>query len=303
MGFEAGRGAEMERGSVRGGPEAGAGAGMIGEDSAGFVESFTAAVRPHEVRGRPLRWMLLVAFAVAFAAALGSLLNGAFGKGDGVGGGAAGNGTSAQGVTASGTASGSALEPLRTGSAASARFTAVAGPECTGGAAAFTESGFSSGTSDPSAGWATSASGGFTGDGCSGAYVSMPVSGNARAVDPDRYALWTFPLASGRAKASCTLAVYVPSSDSPGLVGGAPAYYYYYDSVYTSQGSAKPSGDFAVSQPADRGGWVTVGTLTVSTGVVSVRLVDAGTDKGAGAAGVVRDAAAQVRLACSASAS
>lgn len=273
---------------------------MIEEDSAGFVEAFTAAVRPHETRSRPLRWMLLVGFAVFFAAALGSLLNGAFGS-SGKSSGSTTNGSGGTsllpGVTAPATVP---LTGLGTTPSTPTSYTAVAGPNCGGTTSAFTESGFSLEGSDPATEWQVSGSGGFKGDGCAGGYLSMPVSGNASAMDSGRYALWSFTLGAGQfAKASCKLEVYVPSDTSPGLVGGDPAYYYYYDSVYASSNSAKALGDFGVNQTSERGRWVQAGTFTVTTGVVSVRMVDAGADQGTGASGVVRDAAAQVRLTCS----
>jgi hypothetical protein len=278
---------------------------MIEEDSAGFVEAFTGAVRPHEIRSRPLRWMLLVAFAVVFAAALGALLNGAFGSGSSSGSSSSGTGV-LLGASAPATTALSEVETLSTraatASAARASFTAVAGPGCTGSGAHFTESGFSLSSADPAIEWAVSGSGGFKGGGCPGGFLSMPVSGNANAIDTGRYALWSFSLGTGlRTKASCKLAVYVPSASSSALVGGDPADYFYYDSIYTTASSPKPLGDFAVFQTADRGRWLEVRAFPVTTGVVSLRLVDAGADKGSGTAGIVRVAAAQVRLTCSAS--
>jgi hypothetical protein len=284
---------------------------MIEEDSAGFVEAFTAAVRPHGPRSRPLKWMLLVGFAIVFAAALGSLLNGAFGSGSSSSSssssGSSGTGsTLLGGATAPATIPLSGVQTLSTGSAttpaASTSFSAVAGPECTGSGAEFTESGFSLESSDPATAWSVSGTGGFKGDGCTGGFLSMPVSGNANAIDTNRYTVWSFTLGAALlTKASCKLEVYVPSNTSPALVGGDPAYYYYYDSVYTSSNSPKPLGDFAVYQTANRGRWLTARTFTVTTGVVAVRMVDAGVDQGSGASGIVRDAAAQVRLTCSVS--
>ena len=279
---------------------------MIEEDSAGFVEAFTAAVRPHEKRSRPLRWMLLVAFAAVFAAILGSLLNGAFGSGSSSSGSSAGGGTGSTllGATAPATIPLSGVQTLSaaTTPAAATSYTGVAGPDCTGTGANFTESGFALASTDPATEWTVSAGGGFKGAGCTGGYISMPVSGNATAIDTSRYTTWSFTLGAGLlAKASCKLEVYVPSDTSSALVGGNPAYYYYYGSVYTASNSPKPLGDFAVYQTGNRGRWLAARTFTVTTGVVVVRMVDAGVDKGAGASGIVRDAAAQVRLTCSAS--
>ena len=297
---------QTRNGTTRGGSDPGVGPNPIGEDSAGFIESFTAAVRPHEVRSRPLRWMLMVAFAIVFAAALGSLLNGVFGSG---GGSAAASATTAPtsllGATAPATIPLSGLGVLSTAGTATAAaptsFMAVAGPACDGTGATFTESGFSLDAAKPTTQWEVRSTGGYKGASCSGGYVAMPVSGEASAVDTNRFALWSFTLGPGLStKASCKLEVYVPNSVDHGLVGGAPADYYYYDAVYTSQTSPKPLGGFAVYQTTDRGRWLVAKTFSVTTGVVSLRLIDAGAEP-AGAAGVVRDAAAQVRLTCSAS--
>jgi hypothetical protein len=179
----------------------------------------------------------------------------------------------------------------------------VAGPGCAETGASFTTAGFNAGAASDPTDWVLSNSGGYNGEGCTGAYVSMPVSGSASALDPGRYALWTFTLGNGLSgAASCKLATYVPESASFALVGGAPAYYYYYGSVYSAAGSTTPLGNYAVNQPTDPGRWVSDGSsFPVHGGKVSVRLVDAGVELGTGASGIVRDAAAQVRLTCTAS--
>jgi hypothetical protein len=282
---------------------------MIDEDSAGFVEAFTAAVRPGEPRGRPGRWMLLISFAVAFTVGLGALLNGAFGNSgakstptstsSGTGSldllatpplGAVPAGTARTSATASATgASASATKP--------GTWTAVGGPGCTNPATGFAESGFYNGTEVPAAAWSTSKTGGYFGDGCAGAFVSMPLSGKADAYDSNRYTVWTFNLGIGTKSESCQLNTYVPAAAALTALGG-PAHYYYYGAAYTSTSTATPLGAYAVDQVANRGRWVADDTFTVATGRVSVKLVDAGLNP-ATAGSAARDAAAQVRLTCS----
>jgi hypothetical protein len=271
---------------------------MIDEDSAGFVEAFTAAVRPGEGRSRPGRWMLMITFLVAFTVALGALLNGAFG-----GGAKAAAGTSASTaplgaltppaltVIGSASATPSATKPVT--------WTAVAGPGCTNKATGFTESGYYTGTADPAADWSTSATGGYVGDGCTGGFVSVPLSGRADAYDSNRYTVWTFDLGAGSTAESCRLYTYVPAVTAITSVGGNPALYYYYGDVYTAGSTVAPLGDYAVSQVANRGVWVPDNSFTVKTGRVSVKMVDAGVNQTPATSGA-REAAAQVRLACSA---
>ncbi len=273
---------------------------MIDEDSAGFVEAFTAAVRPEEPRGRPGWLMLMFAAAVVFAVTLGSLLNGAFGAGGSGTSGSGGGQTAAGALTAgAGSESGSSLDaaaPLAPPNAPT--WTAIAGPTCAGAGTSFTETGFHAGGTDPAADWATSASGGYSGGGCAGGFVSLPLSGRADAFDSDRYAVWTFDLgADFAAHPACRLAAYVPEPSAPSLVGGAPAHYFYYAAAYSA--AAAPLGDFAVDQRENHGSWVSEVSFTAPGRTVSVRLVDAGVNQGSGSAGS-RAAAAQIRLSCSA---
>lgn len=237
---------------------------MIDQDRTEFVEAFVTAVRPAEPRGRSAWWMAMVAIGVVFAVALASLLNGAI-KGS------------------KSTAAASTATTL----------TEVAGPSCTSTAASFTKVGYYTGTAQASADWTTSSTGGYTGDGCTGGFVSLPLSGDATAYDSDRYALWTFHLSTALDKsASCRISTYVPAVKASSAVDGKPAHYYYYGTAYAS--TAKSLGTYTVDQVSSRGKWVPDSSLTVTGGLVSVKLVDAGASTDA------RAAAAQLRLTCSA---
>lgn len=237
---------------------------MIDQDSTEFTEAFVSAVRPGEPRGRPGWWMAVFAVSVAFAVALASLLNGALGGG-------------------------------KANAAAGSSWTAVAGPGCTNGATTFTKVGYQAGTARETADWTVSRTGGYTGSGCTGGFVSLPLSGHAQAYDGNRYALWTFrPGTALRNGASCQLATYIPDDPALSAVGGEPARYYYYGSAYAPGSTAEPAGGYSVSQVDNRGKWVLSTSFSVTSGQVSVRLLDAGTTRGA------RAAAAQVRLTCSA---
>ena len=234
---------------------------MIDQDSTEFAEAFIAAVRPNGPRGKPAGWMAIIAIGVLLAVALASLLNGAIGGGGSV--------------------------------AAAPALTAVAGPGCTSDGTRFTTAGYYAGSAREAADWTTSRTGGYVGEGCTGGFVSLPLSGHATAYDSNRYVLWTFHLSSALdTSASCRIYTYVPDVTSLSTVGGVPAVYYYYGTAYSP--TAKPLGTYVVNQVEDRGQWVPDSSLPVSGGQVSVKMVDAGATPDA------RAAAAQVGLMCSA---
>lgn len=233
------------------------------QDSTEFVSAFVAAVRPAEPRGRPGWWMLMVAIGVVFAVSLASLLNGA--------------------IRGSGTA------------AAATTLDAVAGPGCGDAATSFTKVGYYAGTARKADDWTTWKTGGYRGSGCTGAFVSLPLSGHLDAYDSDRYALWTFDLGTGLEKgASCTMWQYIPAAKTVSVVGGDPAHYFVYQGAYATGSTDRVIGNFELDQVEERGKWVLAGGFPVAGPVASVRLVDAGSAPGA------RAAAAQVRLKCAA---
>ena len=243
---------------------------MIDEDWSGFLPAFTEAVRPGDARGRHGRRMLSVALAGLLAIIVSALMYGAFGGS-------------------------AAASPA---SAATAPWTAVAGPTCSSTSTGFTAVGYSA--TAPSAketGWSTSPSGGYPSAGCTGGFLSLPLSGQPSAYDSTRSALWTFALGPQQAGESCRLSTYVPDQTSIALVGGDPAYYFYYGSDYTPGSAAKPQGGYEVNQVANLGAWVSGPALKVTAGTVTVQLVDAGVDQ-ASATSNAHAAVAQVRLTC-----
>jgi hypothetical protein len=234
------------------------------QDSTEFAEAFVAAVRPAEPRSRPGWWMLAAAIGVVFAVSLASLLNGAI----------RGGGTATAATT----------------------LTAIAGPGCSNDATSFTKVGYYAGPARKADDWTTSGTGGYRGGGCTGGFVSLPLSGHLDAYDSHRYALWTFHLGAALdAGASCLMWTYIPDVKELSVVGGNPAHYFVYGAAYVPGSTAKPVGNFELDQITDRGKWVQDGSFAVTGGLASVRLVDAGSSPGA------RAAAAQVRITCSAS--
>jgi hypothetical protein len=260
------------------------------DDSRGFVSAFTRAVRPDEEPGRSARRMIAVSVAGVLAVALAAALLGAFGHQTPAKAAAA----APLGVSTVPTyvppTSATTAAPSHTTStpAVASTVTAVVGPGCGSPGTVFTAA----------AGSAVYATGGYTGDGCDGEYLSVPVSGNATAYDTSRLTLWTFAFATRFN--SCQLATYVPNSTDVTRVGGNPAYYYTFDSRYAPGSKAAPLLSYTVSQVTKPGQWVTGDTFTVKTGVVTVVLLDAGLN-GTPATHGAHVAAADIRLTCHAS--
>ncbi len=266
---------------------------MINEDRSTFASAFIEAVRPDDAQGQSGKRMIMVALAVVLAVMLGALVYGAFAKkGTAAAGPATGTGQSgnlAPTVPSPGAAAGSSLP-------APARWTAVAGPTCHATGTSFSAAGYAAGPrSDPAAGWSTSGSGGYTGGGCGGGYLSVPMSGHALAYDSNRFALWKFEFSARPTAAHCQLSTYVPDSSALSSVGGDPTYYDYYGSDYSGATKSVPLGSYRVDQVSHRGSWVTDSSFTVTTGRVTVQLLDAGRTSAH-----ARHAAAQVRLTCQA---
>ncbi len=265
---------------------------MIDEDWRGFSSSFAESVRPDDPRGGPGRRMLVVAVSTLLAVCLGALIYGA------LGGPAFALPSEVVPISA----------PLPStpyqagnGDTSGQTWTAIAGPSCAAsvdGSTNFAAYGYYTGTNAAqSTGWTTSASGGYVGDNCGGGYISVPVSGHPAAYDSTDFALWTYDFSAKFTDASCSVSTYVPSNSSREYVGGDPAYFYYYGSDYVyGTTTASPLGGFTVNEVAKQGTWVTAGAFKVTTGMVSIKMVDAGTSSGSADA---HDAAAQVRLTCS----
>ncbi|MFJ1751853.1 hypothetical protein [Kitasatospora sp. NPDC088134] len=228
----------------------------------------------------------------------GSTSGGGTGGGSTSGGGTSGGSTSGGGSTTGGSTTGGGSTttggapavpaPNKTTPAAPS-FTAVAGTGCTNAGIGYDQNGW---YTDGSTGWTTSTTGGYAGSGCSGKYVSVPMSGEA-GKDYGKSVLWAFttsPINTG----TCKLSVYIPNNTDVKAVGGKPAYYTVQRYFTTGEGTI---GAFTIDQTANRGKWVNAGTFPVSNGKIAVMLHDRGIDYGAGA-DHAHHAAAAVRADC-----
>jgi hypothetical protein len=184
-------------------------------------------------------------------------------------------------------------------SAAKATYTAVAGFGCSGSStAAYSDAeGY---YTDGNAGWLRP-SDGYAGSGCSGAYDAVPMSGTAGLANYDKtaFALYKWNFSGSFTHATCQLSVYVPDDTNHVHVGGDPTYYYFWAQNYSYGESMTPSGDFSVPEVSDLGRWVTQPSFTVTTGYVTLKLVNSGVDyNAAGNADYAHHAASAVKLSC-----
>ncbi|WP_432992154.1 hypothetical protein [Dactylosporangium sp. CA-233914] len=140
----------------------------------------------------------------------------------------------------------------RTASAAPAAWTAVAGWDCRGG----TDRQFEA--FGRTSRWMSVPDGGWTGDGCGGSYLTVPVG------SPSEGALWTFRpgFASGR----CTLAVYRPET--------APAQATTYHVLAGRDGAVAAT--FQLDMAKAPAGWTDAGTFPLHQGTLTVRLAASG---------------------------
>ncbi|MFJ8492462.1 hypothetical protein ACIRBZ_29555 [Streptomyces sp. NPDC094038] len=269
---------------------------MIEEDWREFSSAFAESVRPEDPRGRTGRRMLVVSVSTLLAAALGALVYGALG----------GPAFALPGEVRPIAPSPDATPYQAGGQSAGQTWKAIAGPDCAAssdGSTGFAAYGYSTGTdADGTTAWTQSDSGGYTGEACTGGYLSMPVSGKADGYSATRYALWKYDFSSHFTVASCRVSSYVPTNSSRTRVGGSPAYFYYYDDYTAGAGAdqePKALGGFLVDQTGrnHQGRWYTSPAFTVRTGQVTVKLVDAGAERADAAEGV-HVAAAQLRLTC-----
>jgi hypothetical protein len=256
---------------------------VVKEDWGQFAGAFTKAVRPGEAPGRSLKRMLVTGIVAVLAAALAALVYGAL---------TAKRAKAATHATTRAT-TGAVGQPAA-GSAGVSTWTAVAGPTCRSSAARFSVSGYYTSTS---VGWVTSGSGGYRGGGCTGGFVSVPLSGQAKAYDASRYALWTFHVGTGFSGATCLLATFIPDKPQIAYVGGDPASYYVYGTDDSSDPDAHLLGAFQSDQLTKRGQWVTAVSFTPKARWVTVKLIDAGIND-TRATSNAHAAAAQMRLTC-----
>lgn len=241
--------------------------------------------------------------ALALVAAVGTLVQWRFG-GDvlapiGTAGGSVGASASVRMAAPSSTPAGSASGPsaspgsssperARTTAAAPAvLFAATTGESCpaTARAGYYTEGRDSN--------WYNRAKGGWTGDGCGGRVLAIPMSGEAAVDDNANVIVWWFKpdtLTAG----SCAVSVYVPGTGDPMDAAGAPAHYKAYASA---DAGGTLVGEFDVDQTSHQGQWVSAATLRLTGGRLSIRMVNRGIDWGTGRDGAHLGVSA-LRIAC-----
>ncbi|MFJ5229313.1 hypothetical protein ACIQBJ_05365 [Kitasatospora sp. NPDC088391] len=208
--------------------------------------------------------------------------------GSGTGGTSGGSGTT--GGTTTGGGAPVVPAPNKTTAPAAPSFSAVAGTGCTNAGTGYDQNGW---YTEGSTGWTSSSTGGYAGSGCSGKYVSLPMSGNA-SKDAGKSVLWAFttnPVPSG----TCRISVYIPNNGDVKAVGGKPAYYTVQRYFTTGEGTISA---FTIDQTANRGKWVNAGTFPATNGKIAVMLHDRGIDFGSGAE-QAHHAASAVRADCS----
>jgi hypothetical protein len=144
--------------------------------------------------------------------------------------------------------------------------------------------------SDGSRGWYSRSSGGWTGDGCSGTFDALPMSGYATRDDTSAFVVWWFKPANLR-QGSCTISVYIPTGREFEDVAGDPAYY----NVVAGQGNYDRVSGFRIDQIQNRGRWLTAGTFPLRDGQIAVQMVTRGQDPNG-----EHLAAGQVRASCAA---
>ncbi len=237
----------------------------------------------------------------------------------GAGGGAVGSGatvapqSSPQATTAgsgSGTSStgGAAVSPTSAGATTSAgttaaavpkpTYSAVAGLDCTGSSTA-TYSDSEGYYTDGDSGWLRPTDG-YAGSGCTGKYDAVPMSGTAGLTNYDStgFALYKWNFSGSFTDATCQISVFVPDDTSHLHVGGNPTYYYYYAQNYSYNESMTPTGNFSVAEVDDLGEWVAQSPFSVSTGYVTLKLLNSGQDWTSAGVDYAHHAAAAVKLSC-----
>ncbi len=129
------------------------------------------------------------------------------------------------------------------------------------------------------------------GDGkCGSAFVSIPMSGDARRDDASAYGQWTFT-ASG----SCDVSVFIPNGNLE-EVGGNPTVYYVFD---RNGVGGTPMASFAIKQVEKRGQWVAAGKFKAS-GNLTVQLLTRGQDWNNSGPTYAHHAASAIKADCTA---
>ncbi|WP_158713589.1 hypothetical protein OG795_32515 [[Kitasatospora] papulosa] len=145
--------------------------------------------------------------------------------------------------------------------------------------------------SDGTAGWYTRTTGAWTGDGCSGSYAAVPMSGSTSTDGQSRVMWWWRPGTEAR---TCQISVFIPHSNTTLYVGGHPSTYHVL--VDANDRTTKYS-SFTVNQAGLRGQWIGVGTFPVKGSTIGVKLLDRGDDWSSGW-GKAHHAAGQMKATC-----
>ncbi|WP_406501781.1 hypothetical protein OHA04_33580 [Streptomyces sp. NBC_01590] len=168
-------------------------------------------------------------------------------------------------------------------------YTGVAGPGCaTPAGGGYQQDGY---FSDGSAGWYTRSSGGWSGNGCNGRYVAVPMSGDTGVDAKSRVKWWWKPGTQAR---TCQISVYIPNSNTSLYVGGHPTKYHV---LVNANDRSTMYSSFTINQVAHRGQWVDAGTFALKGSTIGVKLLDRGDDWSKGWE-KAHHAAAQIKVTC-----
>ncbi|WP_406408299.1 hypothetical protein OG923_07130 [Streptomyces halstedii] len=168
-------------------------------------------------------------------------------------------------------------------------YSAVAGPGCPvpSGGGYKQHNYFADGTK----GWYTRTTGAWTGDGCNGGYVAVPMSGSTSTDAKNRVMWWWRP---GTMARTCQISVFVPHSNTTLYVGGHPTTYHV---LVDANDRTTKYDSFTVNQASLRGRWVDAGTFSMKGATIGVKLLDRGDDWSSGW-GKAHHAAAQMKVTC-----
>ncbi|MBV7671751.1 hypothetical protein STHAL_20090 [Streptomyces halstedii] len=168
-------------------------------------------------------------------------------------------------------------------------YSAVAGPGCPvpSGGGYKQHNYFADGTK----GWYTRTTGAWTGDGCNGGYVAVPMSGSTSTDAKNRVMWWWRPGTTAR---TCQISVFVPHSNTTLYVGGHPTTYHV---LVDANDRTTKYDSFTVNQASLRGRWVDAGTFSMKGATIGVKLLDRGDDWSSGW-GKAHHAAAQMKVTC-----
>ncbi|MFC9756754.1 hypothetical protein [Streptomyces sp. NPDC056921] len=193
------------------------------------------------------------------------------------------------GSTAGGAAGGSGGTTEKAAPQSTVVYTGVAGPGCpTPAGGGYQQDGY---FSEGSAGWYTRPSGGWSGNGCNGRYVSVPMSGDTGVDAKSRVKWWWKP---GTGARTCQISVYIPNISNSLYVGGHPTKYHV---LVNANDRTSMYSSFTINQVAHRGQWVDAGTFALKGSTIGVKLLDRGDDWSKGWE-KAHHAAAQIRATC-----